>query len=305
MKAVTYTDYGDPEVLHVGEADEPHPGTGQIRIAVRAAGVNPIDWKARSGVTRQVMPVSFPAIDGREAAGVVDEVGTDVTDVAAGDEVFGFSVGGAAAEYAVLDAYAAKPASMSWEEAAALPVAVETSVRVFTVLGGLGEGQTILINGAAGGVGSAAVQLARARGARVIGTASEGNHEFLRSLGAEPTTYGPGLVERVRALAPDGIDLAFDTAGQGAAPDLITLTGDPARVATIADFGAAALGVKVTGGGDFRATEALGEAAALYDAGRLQVAIAATYPFEQAAEAHRSSEQGHVRGKLVLTRDVT
>jgi NADPH:quinone reductase-like Zn-dependent oxidoreductase len=305
MKAVTYTDYGDPEVLHVGEADEPHPGTGQIRIAVRAAGVNPIDWKARSGVTRQVMPVSFPAIDGREAAGVVDEVGTDVTDVAAGDEVFGFSVGGAAAEYAVLDAYAAKPASMSWEEAAALPVAVETSVRVFTVLGGLGEGQTILINGAAGGVGSAAVQLARARGARVIGTASEGNHEFLRSLGAEPTTYGPGLVERVRALAPDGIDLAFDTAGQGAAPDLITLTGDPARVATIADFGAAALGVKVTGGGDFRATEALGEAAALYDAGRLQVPIAATYPFEQAAEAHRSSEQGHVRGKLVLTRDVT
>jgi NADPH:quinone reductase-like Zn-dependent oxidoreductase len=305
MKAVTYTDYGDPEVLHVGETDEPHPGTGQIRIAVRAAGVNPIDWKARSGVTRQVMPVSFPAIDGREAAGVVDEVGTDVTDVAAGDEVFGFSVGGAAAEYAVLDAYAAKPASMSWEEAAALPVAVETSVRVFTVLGGLGEGQTILINGAAGGVGSAAVQLARARGARVIGTASEGNHEFLRSLGAEPTTYGPGLVERVRALAPDGIDLAFDTAGQGAAPDLITLTGDPARVATIADFGAAALGVKVTGGGDFRATEALGEAAALYDAGRLQVAIAAAYPFEQAAEAHRSSEQGHVRGKLVLTRDVT
>jgi NADPH:quinone reductase-like Zn-dependent oxidoreductase len=305
MKAVTYTDYGDPEVLHVGEADEPHPGTGQIRIAVRAAGVNPIDWKARSGVTRQVMPVSFPAIDGREAAGVVDEVGTDVTDVAAGDEVFGFSVGGAAAEYAVLDAYAAKPASMSWEEAAALPVAAETSVRVFTVLGGLGEGQTILINGAAGGVGSAAVQLARARGARVIGTASEGNHEFLRSLGAEPTTYGPGLVERVRALAPDGIDLAFDTAGQGAAPDLITLTGDPARVATIADFGAAALGVKVTGGGDFRATEALGEAAALYDAGRLQVPIAATYPFAQAAEAHRSSEQGHVRGKLVLTRDVT
>src|SRR4051794_35675296 len=263
MKAVTFTDYGGPDVLHVAEAEEPHAGAGQIRIAVRAAGVNPIDWKARSGVLRDAMPVQFPAIDGREAAGVVDEVGDGVTGVAAGDEVFGFAVGGAAAEQAVLDDFARKPGSMPWEEAAGLPVAVETSVRVFTMLGGLGEGQTIVINGAAGEVGVAAVQLARARGARVIGTASERNHDFLRSLGAEPTTYGDGLVERVRALAPDGVDLAFDTAGKGGVRDLIELTGDPARVATIADFGAAGLGVKVTGGGDFRAVEALGEAASL------------------------------------------
>ncbi len=300
MKAVVFTEYGGPEVLHVGDVQEPHPGTGQVRIMVRAAGVNPIDWKARSGMLREMMPVTFPVIDGREAAGVVDEVGPDVTGVAGGDEVFGFAVGGAAAEYAILDDIARKPAGLSWEEAAGLPVAVETSVRVFTVLGGVGPGQTLVINGAAGGVGTAAVQLAVARGARVIGTAGERNQEFLRTLGAEPTTYGPGLVERVRALAPDGVDLAFDTAGQGGVPDLITLTGDPARVATIADFGAAALGVKVTGGGDFRATEALGQAAELIEAGRLHLPVAQTFTFAEAAEAHRVSEGGHVRGKLVL-----
>jgi NADPH:quinone reductase-like Zn-dependent oxidoreductase len=300
VKAVTYSEYGGPEVLHVAELEEPHPGAGQIRVAVRAAGVNPVDWKARSGAMRDVMPVSFPAIDGREAAGVVDEVGPEVTGVAVGDEVFGFAVAGAAAERAILDDFARKPGSLSWEEAAGLPVAAETSVRVFTVLGGVNEGQTLVINGAAGGVGAVAVQLARARGARVIGTASERNHEFLRSLGAEPTTYGEGLVERVRTLAPDGVDLAFDTAGKGGVADLITLTGDPARVATIADFSAAALGVKVTGGGDFRATDALDEAAALYDAGRLQVPVAQTYAFADAADAHRTSQDGHVRGKLVL-----
>jgi NADPH:quinone reductase-like Zn-dependent oxidoreductase len=303
MKAVTFAEYGGPEVLHVTEVEDPRPGPGQVRVAVRAAGVNPIDWKARSGFMAEVMPASFPVVDGREAAGVIDQVGDGVTGAAVGDEVFGFAVGGAAAEYAVLDDFAAKPASASWEQAAALPVAVETSVRVFTVLGGLGEGQTIVVNGAAGGVGVAAVQLARARGARVIGTASESNHEFLRSLGAEPTTYGDGLVDRVRALAPDGVDLAFDTAGKGGVPDLITLTGDPERVATIADFSAAALGVKVTGGGDFRAAEALGDAAELIEAGRLQIPVAATFPFSQAAEAHRVSQEGHVRGKLVLIPD--
>jgi NADPH:quinone reductase-like Zn-dependent oxidoreductase len=296
-------EYGGPEVLHVADVEEPHPGAGQIRVGVRAAGVNPIDWKARSGVMRDVMPVSFPAIDGREAAGVVDELGPEVTRVAVGDEVFGFTVGGAAAERAILDDFAHKPASLPWEAAAGLPVAAETSVRVFTVLGGVNAGQTLVINGAAGGVGAVAVQLARARGARVIGTASEPNHEFLRSLGAEPTTYGQGLVERVSALAPGGVDLAFDTAGKGGVADLNTLTGDPARVATIADFGAAALGVKVTGGGDFRATEALDEAAALVDAGRLHVPIAGTYTFADAADAHRISQDGHVRGKLVLIPD--
>jgi NADPH:quinone reductase-like Zn-dependent oxidoreductase len=300
MKAVTYTDYGPPEVLRVPDAEEPHAGDGQIRIAVRAAGVNPIDWKARSGVMREMMPLSFPVVDGREASGVVDDVGPGVSGVAPGDEVFGFSVGGAAAEHAVLDDYARKPADLAWEDAAALPVAAETSLRVFDVLGGLGAGQTIVINGAAGGVGTVAVQIARARGARVIGTASEGNHEFLRSLGAEPTTYGDGMVDRVRALAPGGVDLAFDTAGKGGIPDLITLTGDPARVATIADFGAAALGAKVSGGAGGRAPGALDEAARLVDSGQLHVPVQQTFTFAEAPEAHRLSEGGHVRGKLVL-----
>jgi len=300
MRAVTFTDYGGPEVLHVAEAEEPHAGPGQIRIAVRASGVNPIDWKARSGMLREVMPVEFPVIDGYEAAGVVDEVGEGVTGVSAGDEVFGFAVAGAAAEYAVLDDFARKPAQISFEEAAGLPVAVETSVRVFNVLGGLREGQTIVINGAAGGVGTAAVQLARARGARVIGTASEGNHEFLRSLGAEPTTYGEGMAERIRALAPHGVDLALDTAGQGAIPDLIELTGDPANVAAIADFSAAALGAKVTGAGDGRAPGALQEAAALIEKGEFSLPVAEAFPFDRAGDAHRASEAGHVRGKLVL-----
>jgi NADPH:quinone reductase-like Zn-dependent oxidoreductase len=300
MKAVTFSDYGPPEVLQVTDAEEPHAAPGQIRAAVRAAGVNPIDWKARSGMLREVRPLSFPVVDGREAAGVVDEVGEGVTDVAAGDEVFGFSVGGAAAEHAVLDDYARKPAGLAWEDAAALPVAVETSLRVFDLLGGLGAGQTIVINGAAGGVGVAAVQIARARDARVIGTASEANHEFLRSLGAEPTTYGDGMADRIRALAPDGVDLAFDTAGKGGVPDLIAVTGDPARVATIADFSAAALGVKVSGGAEGRAPGALDEAARLVEADRLSVPVARTFTFAEAPEAHRMSEDGHVRGKLVL-----
>src|SRR4051812_8367488 len=299
MRAVTFTEYGGPEVLRVADAEEPHAGPGQVRIAVRAAGVNPIDWKARSGMLREVMPVEFPVIDGREAAGVVDEVGEDVEGVSVGEEVFGFSVAGAAAE-SVLDDFARKPARLSWQEAAGLPVAVETSARVFNVLGGLGEGRTIVIIGAAGGVGTAAVQLARARGARVIGTASERNHEFLRSLGAEPTTYGDGMAERVRALAPDGVDLAFDTAGRGAIPDLIELTGDPAKVATIADFSAAELGAKVTGGGDGRAPGALEDAAALIEKGEFSLPVAEAFPFDRAGSAHRASEGRHVRGKLVL-----
>ena len=294
-----FSEYGGPEVLHVANVDAPRPGPGQVRVAVRAAGVNPIDWKARSGVMRDVMPLQLPVVDGREAAGVVDEVGPDVNGVAPGDEVFGFAVGGAAAEEAVLDDFARKPAGLSWEEAAALPVAVETSLRVFGVLGGVREEQTLVVNGAAGGVGVAAVQIARARGARVIGTASEANHEFLRSLEAEPTTYGDGMVQRIRALAPDGVDLAFDTAGKGGVPDLITLTGDPARVATIADFGAAALGVKVSGGGEGRAPGALDEAAALTAAGRLSMPVR-TFTFAEAGDAHRISFEGHVRGKLVL-----
>lgn len=299
MKAVQFTEYGGPDVLHVADVEEPHAGAGQIRVAVRGVGVNPIDWKKRSGVMREAMPVDFPSIPGIEVAGVVDEVGDGVSDVAVGDEVFGSSVGGASAEHAVLDQYAAKPAGLPWEEAAGLPVAVETAVRTLDLLG-LESGQTVLINGAAGGVGSAAVQFARARGARVIGTASEGNHAYLRSLGAEPTVYGDGLVERVRELAPGGVDLALDTAGKGALPDLIEITGSPDNVVTIADFSAGEHGVRITTGSDGRSWQALGQAAQLCAEGKLSLPVERTFPFAQAPEAHRLSQDGHVRGKLVL-----
>ena len=296
MRAVRFDAFGGPEVLHVVDVEEPHPGPGQIRVAVRAASVNPIDWKVRSGMLGGELPI----VPGADVAGVVDEVGEGVEDVIPGDEVFGFAVGGGAAEHTLLEDYAHKPAGMTWEEAGALPVAVETATRVLDALG-VRDGDTVLINGAAGGVGLAAVQLARARGARVIATASEGNHAFLRELGAEPTTYGEGMVERVRALAPDGVDRALDTAGRGALPDLIELTGTPDHVITIADFQAApGLGVRLSTGGD-RAVHGLRDAAQLFEAGRFSMPVAATFPFDQAAEAHRLSESGHVRGKLVLT----
>jgi NADPH:quinone reductase-like Zn-dependent oxidoreductase len=302
MKAVQFGEYGGPEVLHVADVEEPHAGVGQIRVAVRGAGVNPVDWKIRSGAMQQFMPLALPSIPGSDVAGVVDEVSDGVTGVAVGDEVFGFAVGGAAAEHALLEHYTHKPAGMSWTEAAGLPVAVETAVRTLDLLG-LEPGQTILVNGAAGGVGTAAVQFARARGARVIGTASESNHEFLRTLGAEPTTYGDGMVDRVRELAPDGVDLALDTAGRGALPELIEITGSPDNVVTIADFSAAEHGVRVSTGAEERSWQALDQAAQLAEAGELTLPVQRTFPFDQAPEAHRISEGGHVRGKLVLVPD--
>jgi NADPH:quinone reductase-like Zn-dependent oxidoreductase len=297
MKAVIFDKYGDPDVLHVGEVTEPHAGPGQVRIAVRAASVNPIDWKLRSGMLESVMPVDLPKVVGYDGSGVVDEVG-EGADAAVGDEVFGFAVANeGAAEYAVLDDFARKPAGLSFEEAAGFPVAVETSVRALDLLG-VQPGQTVLINGAAGGVGTAAVQIARARGARVIGIAGEHNHDYLRELGAEPTAYGEGLVERVRALG--GADLAFDVAGSGIIPELIELTGSPDNVITIADYSAPEHGVRVTGGQDGRYAQALSEAAKLWEEGAFRLPVEHAYPFAEAGEAHRASQAGHVRGKLVL-----
>jgi NADPH:quinone reductase-like Zn-dependent oxidoreductase len=302
MKAVQFAEYGGPEVLHVVDVAEPHAGAGQIRVVVRAAGVNPVDWKIRSGAYAQVMPIELPSIPGADVAGVVDEVGDGVSGVAVGDEVFGFAVSGAAAQYAVLEHYAVKPSSMSWAEAAVLPVAVETATRVLDDLA-VSEGQTLLINGAAGGVGAAAVQLARARGATVIGTASPTNHEFLQSLGATPTTYGDGLVERVRAISPGGIDAAFDVAGLGALPALVELTGDAGRVETIADPTAQQHGVRMSTGGGERAYHALQQAARLFEQGTFSIPVSRTFPLEAAADAHQESEARHVRGKLALTLD--
>lgn len=298
MKAVQYAEHGGPEVLRVVEVDEPHAGPGQVRIAVKAAGVNPVDWKLRTGL----MKARLPVIPGSDVAGVVDEVGDGVLGAEIGDSVFGSAVSGAAAEFAVLENFAAKGAGMSFEEAAALPVAVETAVRAFDLLG-VGSGQTLLINAASGGVGVAASQLARARGIIVIGTASPANHDFLRGLGVTPTTYGEGLLARVLGLAPDGVDYAFDAGGRNALPELIEITGSPDRVVTIADFaGAQEHGVRFTsgGGGEPRAWHALSEAAELYERGAFSMPVERTFSLEEAADAHRLSEDGHVRGKLVL-----
>lgn len=298
MKAVQFSQFGGPEVLEVVDVPEPQPTPGQIRIAVRAVGVNPIDWKVRSGA----MGGDLPRRVGQEVAGVVDAVGEGVSDVSPGDEVFGFPAGGGgAAEYAVLREYARIPASLDFAGAAGLPVAVETAVRTLDLLG-VTEGQTLLINGASGAVGQSAVQLAVGRGVRVIGTASEGNHEFLRSLGAEPTTYGVGLADRVRALVPDGVDCALDASGGGVLPDLVALTGSPEHVVTIADYpGAQETGVAFTGGaGAERAVHALRDIGPLIESGKFTLPVAQTFPLDEVADAQRAGEQGHLPGKILL-----
>ncbi|MBM7807675.1 NADPH:quinone reductase-like Zn-dependent oxidoreductase [Geodermatophilus bullaregiensis] len=299
MRAVVYTQYGEPDVLSVGEVEEPHAGRGQVRIAVRAASVNPLDWKQVSGMMAGGRAPDGPTVPGYDAAGVVDEVGDGTTGVQVGDPVFGLTSGAAAAEYAVLTAWAPKPPNVSFEVAAGLGVTGETAVRVLDLLG-LAPGRTVVVDGASGGVGTVTVQVAVSRGLGVIGTSSPANADFVRSLGALPTTYGEGLVDRVREIAPDGVHGGIDTAGKGSVRDLVALTGDPGKVVTIADFGAAELGVQVTTS-NAGAAPRLAEVAALVTQGRLELPVAGTYPFEQAAEAYRVSREGHVRGKLVLT----
>lgn len=296
MRAVTYDRAGGPEVLAVTDVPEPHAGPGQVRIAVRAAGLNPADWKIFGGLMGG--PVTGTRIPGIDAAGVVDEVGDGVAGVQVGDEVFGFATGGSLAQLAVLDAWVPRPPAVPWEVAGGLVVTGETAVRTLDLVR-VGEGDVLVVDGAAGGVGLVAVQLARHRGARVVGTAGPGNQEFVRSLGAEATTYGEGLVQRVRAIVPDGVDAALDTAGQGSVRDLVELTGDPRRVVTIADFTAGHLGVHTSSGGGDRSA-ALRTVADLLDRGALTTPVAGTFALEQAAEAYRASRGGHVRGKLVV-----
>jgi len=305
MKAIVFDDFGGPEVLHEAEVPLPEPGPGQVRIRVKAAGVNPMDVKVRSGLMRPNLPASLPSVPGVEAGGLIDALGPDVSGFALGDEVFGWTKGGAYSEFAILTTFAAKPSGLGWTHAVALPVAGETAERVLRQLE-LARGETLLIHGAAGAVGTVAVQLAVARGARVIGTAGERNQKYVESLGAIPTLYGPGLVERVRDLAPQGVDAVFDVAGQGALPDSVTLRGDSSRIVTIADFaGAKELGVLFSSGGPDspRSPEFLASLAGLAVTGKLRTTIAAQFPFEEAADAQRRSEAGHGQGKIVLTMD--
>ncbi|MBO1418164.1 NADP-dependent oxidoreductase [Streptomyces sp. FH025] len=305
-KAIAFTQYGGADVLRTIDIELPAPGPGQVRVAVRAVGVNPIDHKQRSGALAELFPVTFPAVPGFEVSGVVEAVGAGVTGFAPGDEVFGALMGGGYAEQALVgaDELAHKPATLSWEEAAALPTAAETSERALDVLG-VRPGETLLVHGAAGGVGTVLLQFARARGITVIGTASEANHAHLRELGAIPVTYGEGLAERVRAAAPGGVDRVLDAAGQGGVlPLSIELTGSPDRVVTIADFAEAGkYGVRFTGGGEGEVyhQRAYAAALALHEAGTLRLPLHRVLPLAEAAEAQRISEHGHLRGKVVLT----
>ncbi|MEU5316260.1 NADP-dependent oxidoreductase [Streptomyces sp. NPDC021056] len=301
MKAILFDRFGGTEVLHEADIEVPQPGPGQIRVRVRAAGLNALDGKIRSGAMEAAFPTPLPAVPGAELAGVVDALGEGVRDVRVGDEVLGWSDTGSYAEYALATTVAPKPAGLDWEHAVALPVAGETTERVLNLLGVV-AGETVLMHGAAGAVGTLAVQLATARGARVIATAGPANQDYLTSLGATATLYGEGLVERVRALAPAGVDAVFDLAGKGALDDSITLRGGTERIVTIADFRAHQLGVTFSTGGQERSAAHLAALAQDAATGKLVTTVNA-YPLDQAAKAQQVSGAGHVRGKLVLTVD--
>lgn len=299
MKAVQFSKYGGPEVLHVVEVNEPHAGPGQVRIAVRAAGVNPSDWKRRDGQYRNFEEVTFPSGVGVEASGVVDEVGPGVSSVSAGDAVFGFGEN-TMAEYAVLTHWVHKPDDVSFEVAGGLPVIVETASRSLEEVG-VKSGETLLVSGAAGGIGSAVLQFARCRTITVIGTASVQKHDYLRGLGAIPTTYGPGLADRVRELAPEGVNAALDLAGSGIIPELIEIVGDPAHVLSVADFSAEKYGAKFSHGPPKDPDRILAEVARLYSEGLFRLHVEQTFPLEQTAQAQKVSAAGHVTGKLIIS----
>jgi NADPH:quinone reductase-like Zn-dependent oxidoreductase len=296
MRAVQYTEFGGPEVLSVTDVAEPHAGPGQIRITVRAASINPIDWKLRSGAYGGT--IDGPQTPGADAAGVVDEVGEGIDGVAVGDRVFGLA-SGAYAEHAVLRAWARTPHGVDDAVAAASGVAGETSVRGLDLLA-LAAGDTVFIAGGSGGVGTAAVQVALSRGLRVIASAGAGSQDYLRDLGATPVRYVKDLVDQVRAAAGRGqVDGIFDVVGKTPVEDLLALVAEPASVVSIANFQAGGAGIRVSSGGHGDPQAALSEIANLLADGRLHIPVQ-TFPLDQAGEAQRVSSEGHVKGKLVL-----
>jgi len=278
----------------------PHAGANQVRIRVGAASVNPIDWKIRAGHMAEMMPQEFPAIPGLDAAGIVDEVGEGTTGVANGDRVFGLAAAGASAEHVVLSAWASVPNLWTTRQAAGAAVAGATAIRVLDLLD-LKAGETLLIEGAAGGVGSAVAQIASARAIKVIGTASAANHAFLAELHVTPVTYGTGLAYRVAANAPGGVDAALDTVGSGSLAELISIVGNPGKVVSIADFSASSLGAIQDDGTEGNPAEALQEISRLGAAGLFTAHVSATFPLDQINKAHELSQTGHGRGKIIVT----
>ncbi|KQX75540.1 MULTISPECIES: NADP-dependent oxidoreductase [Aeromicrobium] len=306
MRAVVFTQYGAP--LEVAELDEPKVGPDWVKVSVRATSVNPVDWKIAAGGLDAVLDVHLPAVPGWDVSGVVEEVGPSVTNLAVGDEVFGYVrkdavQGGTYAEKvaAPIRTVTKKPATATFEQAAAIPLAGLTAFQALVHHLDVKADDIVLVHGASGGVGSFAVQIARSLGARVIGTASEGNHDYLRGLGAEPVTYGEGLVDRVRELAPDGVTAVLDLSGSDldTTPQVLA-GGDHGRVASIVDGET----VKQLGGHYvFVRPDAddLDELASLFDDGTLTVEIAATFPLDEAQKAWELNQDGHTRGKIVIT----
>ncbi|WP_329260554.1 NADP-dependent oxidoreductase [Actinoallomurus sp. NBC_01490] len=303
-RAVIYEAFGGPEVLELREVPEPHAGPGEVRVRVTAAGLNPMDWgiasrpeaAARFGIT---VPSGF----GSDLAGVIDEVGDGVTGFAVGDRVYGGALGRAVADFVVVrppaDSLWHTPEGISDEVASALPVAGATAAAALAAIGPR-PGDTVLIGGAAGGVGVFAVQLARLAGAAVIGTASPGTFEFLRRLGAEPVAYGAGLVDRIRALAPGGVTAATDLFGTETAEAALALGVAPERISTVAAGPNPPGGVRATGA-VAAATDALDQITDAILAGKLTVPIAATFPVEKIRDAVTLQAGRHVHGKVVVT----
>jgi len=298
--AVTYDHYGGPDVLKVSEVDSVDPGLGEIQLEVRAAGVNLIDAKLRRGDLAHVFPPQFPVIPGIEVAGTVTAVSADVEGVTIGDDVFGVAAYGGYTQVAIASHFHLKPKSVGWEMAAALPIVGEAACRTLGHLG-VKPGERLLIQGAAGSVGTIATQLALARGITVIGVARKDDLDLVRSRGAVAVGYGDGLVARVRRLFPDGVDAVLDTSGAGVLPDSIELAGGPERVITIADESGPHLGVRFTGPDPTdRDRTALAQLADLAAAGKLELPIWRRYPLAQARNAHEDLDTGRNRGKIVL-----
>jgi NADPH:quinone reductase-like Zn-dependent oxidoreductase len=303
MKAVRFGDYGGIGVLRVDEVPRPAPESGQVLVRVKAAGINPGEAKIREGLLHSMWPSTFPSGEGSDLAGIVEQAGPGVTGFAAGDEVIGWvDTRSSQAEYAVVEAASVvpKPASVSWEVAGALPVAGFTASAAVRAVGA-SAGDTLVVSGAAGGVGSIAVQLGKRAGATVIGLAGPANHDWLREHGVVPVAYGDGVADRIRAVSPK-VDAFIDTYGGDYVELALEQLGvPPERVDTITRFDAVEkYGIKAEGNAAGASAATLEALAGLVAAGDLDVPIAATYPLAQVREAYTELEKGHTRGKIVL-----
>jgi NADPH:quinone reductase-like Zn-dependent oxidoreductase len=302
-RAVRFDHYGGVEVLKVVDVERPVPAAGQALVEVKAAGINPGEAKIREGLLHERWPATFPSGQGSDLAGVVAELGDGVERFDVGDDVIGFTHDRAShAELVVVDAdhLIPKPSDVPWEAAGALFVAGTTACAAVRAVGAAG-GDTVVVTGAAGGVGSFAVQLADHVGAAVLGIASERHHEWLRRHGVTPVAYGEGVADRIRDAADGKIDAFIDTVGGDYVEFALALGVERDRINTIVDFQAGEkYGVKTDGNRAGASAEVLAELARLVEQGQLEVPIADVYPLAQVQHAYRELEQGHMRGKIVL-----